>query len=649
MRDHRHIHAPRNRKKPRRRDYFAALQVGEVMDKTKLPPNLHIIPYRQGIAEYAALVRKEIHERKDTDVVLAVDLPHGLEKEVMAAVKALPRASIVVDQLFRGIPVIPTSAPIEAVRSFQETGVDLKFIDTSLPVTGNLDDYRYFIDQCRLSGVTTVIKNAEYYGISPDDLLKSWIDTLQSGESDNGFCHLPERAAEICAAPFSDTCISPYLRTRLQYMALQLDKILENGTEVVLVCSLSHVAGIRHFLNTPHDPVDDSYIVPARVCAVGEEDILQISDEIPYFMYLYELYRDTPVDREKWITNAYCGTGGRMNTPDTLMRLHRYAYNLALTDKEIYPDIYNLVASAKYCATDDYAYEVYRLLKSYPPQKNIKSECSLLKIVDYNFQPLQSTRYLSLRVTVFNESPKVRRIRERLKRTSSFGYYRFTRSPQSLQDEREFMHYMTSRFVALRPSEENYLVHEFVSGFCDGLDIRETIRNKPFNRICVREQAGENRACYVLDYRGVAPDVQGNVPDEEKNVLSFMKAPDTQARFCSSRIFLDKNYPWVGFAAAYKNHYRCGVMVTFCGQSIDPVPLMDELIQSRPLQSAVQIGIRHAKQVFVFTDSPGEIEGTFPNERGIRVLPTGALPAPVFTKMHEFDIVCNRYDNRRGD
>ena len=611
------------------------------MNTTKIPHNLHIIPYRQGLAEYAAQVRKEIRDRKDQDFILAVDLPHGLEKEVMAATKNLPRASVIVDQLFRGIPVIPTSAPIEAVRSFQETGIDLKFIDTSLPVAGNMDDYRYFIDQCRHAGISAVIKNAEDYGISPDDLLKSWIDTLGNRDTSDGFCHLPEVVGEITTAPFSTTCISPYLKTRLQYMALQLDDLLESGTEVVLVCSLSHASGIRHFLNEPQEPVDDSYVVPARTCAIGEEDLLQISPEIPYFMYLYELYRDTPVDREKWITGAYCGTDTTLPSPNTVRMLHRYAYNLALADHEIFPDLYDLVAAAKYCATDDYAYAVYRLLTSYLPSKDTMSECVVHKIRDYNFLPLGSIRHLKIHTSVFHESQAIRKIRRKLNRSSSSGYYRFTRSPHSIQAEREFMNYMKTRFTALQPSEENYSVHEFVSGFCEGLDLRETIQNRPFNRIYVREQAVENRACYVLDYRRVALTRQGRLSADDKKITTF--------QFCSSKIFLDKNYPWVGFAATDKNHYSCGVMVAFAGQNLDPVPLMDELRYSHPLESAVHMGMQHAQQVFVFTDSPEEINGKFPHKKSVRVLPTSAIPALVFTKMHEFDIECNRYDNRRGD
>lgn len=620
------------------------------MDKINLKEKLHVIPYLPGIAEYAAKVRKEILDRKDTNFILAVDLPHGLEQEVMTATKNLPRISVIIDQLFRGIPIIPTSAPVEAVRTFQETGIDLKFIDTSLPVTGNMDDYRYFIDQCRSAGVEKVIKNAEHYGIAPDDLLKSWVESLGSTANPNGFIHLADRAEKDHTIPYSDDNVSPYLRTRFQYMACRLHELLKTGTDVVLVCSAAHVNGILHFLDEPPVTVDDSFVVPTRICAIGERDLLQLTPEIPYFMYLYELYRDLPVDREKWIAGTYCDASSALLAPDTITTIHQFAHSLALTDKELFPDLYNLVASAKYCEDDTFAYVVYELLKSYPPSENISSECSMLNIRDYNFQPLAPSRYLSLKVSVFNDSPRIQKIRKKLLRNScSTGYFRFTRSAESIREELEFMKYMKARFTAFQYSEENYEVSEFASGFGEGIDIRETIRQKHTGRIYIREPVMENRTCYVLDFR------TAHIPPRQTGTGTSGGSPTVQVpldpgtRFCSSKIFLDKNYPWVGFASSENNHYTCGLMLAFAGPTDDPIPMMDELSYSRPLQSAVQVAMKYAKQVFVFTDSPGEIESKSSEKRSMRILPTRAIPPEILRKAHEFDITCHRYDNRRGD
>ena len=390
---------------------------------------LHILPYVPGIAEYAAQVRKEILDRKDSDFTLAIDLPHGLENQVITAAKMLPKVSVIADQLFRGIPIIPTSAPIEAVRSFQESGIDMRFIDTSLPVTGNLDDYRYFTDQCRLSGVESVLKNAEYYGISPKDILRSWVEALQGENNPGGFSHLPELATDLMRSRKSDDRISAYLQTRLQYMAIQLKELLSHDIDVVLVCSASHVNGILHFLNVPLEPVDDTFVVPSRICAVSEEDILKISPEVPFFMYLYELFRDTPVEREKWISHAYCGTDRTDIPADTIRVTHQYGYNLALTDKELYPDIYNLVAAAKYCVDDNYAVRVFQKLKSYPPNERTSSECLVKNLYDYNFMPLGNRRSLTLTVSAFYDSPAISKLRRKIFRPPrSVCYSRWTRT-----------------------------------------------------------------------------------------------------------------------------------------------------------------------------------------------------------------------------
>jgi len=616
----------------------------------KMHEKLHILPYVPGIAEYAAQVRKEILDRKDSDFILAIDLPHGLENQVITAAKMLPKASVIVDQLSRGIPIIPTSAPVEAVRSFQESGIDMRFIDTSLPVTGNLDDYKYFIDQCRLSGVESVLKNAEYHGISPNDILRSWFESLQRENNPAGFTHFPGLTFDQIRSQAFDDRISPYLQTRLQYMAIQLKELLSHNIDVVLVCSVSHINGILHFLDAPLEQVDDSYIVPSRICAVSEEDILKISPEIPFFMYLYELYRDTPVEREKWISHAYCGTDRKDIPADKIRVTQRYGYNLALTDKELYPDIYNLLAAAKYCVDDDYAVRVYQKLKSYPPNERTSSECTVKSLYDYNFLPLGNRRSLTLKVSVFYDSPEISKIRRKIFRQKrATCYSRFTRTLSSIQAELDFMKYMKSRFTALQESSEEYCVQEFVSGFYDGVDIRETIRNKPFGKIYVRKPAVENCVSYVIDYRTAAISVMGQEPAVNKKSGSLQISLDNRTRFCKEKIFFDKNYPWVGLVASQHYHYITGVMVAFAGVKDDPIPMMDELSYSRPLESAVKLGTKYAKQVFVFTDSPEEIVMSVPEKKRVKVLPCAAIPPVIYEKLREFDIEYWRSDDKRGD
>ncbi len=112
---------------------------GERMIK-QCPERIFPLHYVPGIAEYASQVRDEIRKRAGSDFLIAVDLPAGYEAMVIDAVQKLPEVSIIVDEIGKGIPVIPTSPPVEAVRSYQEQGLDLGFIAPSLPVVGNSDE-----------------------------------------------------------------------------------------------------------------------------------------------------------------------------------------------------------------------------------------------------------------------------------------------------------------------------------------------------------------------------------------------------------------------------------------------------------------------------------------------------------------------------
>jgi hypothetical protein len=90
-------------------------------------------------------------------------------------------------------------------------------------------------------------------------------------------------------------------------------------------------------------------------------------------------------------------------------------------------------------------------------------------------------------------------------------------------------------------------------------------------------------------------------------------------------------------------------MVAFVGIKDDPIPMMNELSYSRPLESAVNLGAKYARQVFVFTDTPKEILLAEPDKKRVKVLPCAAIPPVIYEKMREFDIDYYRSDDKRGD
>jgi len=615
------------------------------MKQEEKKPNLYIIPYIPGYAEYAARVREEILKRKDSDFVIAVDLPRGLETLVLEATKKLPEASVLVDPLMRGIPIIPTSAPIEAVRSYLEYGLDIRFINTTLPVIGNLDDYRHFVNSCDTYGLEEVLRDPEKYGIPIEDVSKSWISSEAEKNYTAPFVHLPSIAAT--ADEFDPEKHSSYELTRLQYMAMGIKELLKEGNDILLVCSSIHAPGILHYLECEISPIDDRYMIASRICAVSEDDMVQLTHEIPFMVYLYELYRGTPVDRMEWLRSIFSCTDYKYLMAGDAKDSTIYSCKLALTDQQIYPDIYNIVASAKYVVDDGYAIAVFDRARSYPPNKDKESEVSILDLIDYNLKSLGNTRVLKLkRSLIDNPGYHRRKWRKREKQLRRVGYSRWTRTPESIINEREFIHYITSRFTFKEPSEDQFTAEECICGLGEGFDVRETIRNWNTRKIYVKEPVMENTACYVMDYRLFN---QKRLSGSAQ--VSLAGSPDTQSALDGylGNIFYDRYYPWIGLAWSKGNHFDAAVMVAFSKLAVPSTQIFCDIRSSDPLKSAVEAGLKHTKTVFVFTDSPQELNGIEAGPDRIKVLPTRTIPYSVFEKMSQFDIACMRYDNKRGD
>ena len=494
-----------------------------------IPRNLTLLPYVPDLAEYAVQVRSEITRRQKSDFIIAVDLPRGLENQVLAASKCLPEVSIVLDELNRAIPILPTSAPIEAVRSFQEYGFDLNFIDASLPVTGSTAEYQAFIRLCQQFGAANVVRNPDLYGLPAKEIFSSWLSTWVDQKVTPVYAHSPVITGSACIPGYHPDEASPYFRTRLQCMSGNVRKLLDEGTEVLLVCAQNHVAGILHYLGQDLPDIDDSFHVPARRCSIKQDDVLGITLEVPYFMYLYNLYRDEVLNREQWIREMYADATEGKSFPDKVRSILKYAYNLALADSDIFPDFYNLVASAKFVVDDDYAIKVHDKARSYPPNEDTISDFRVKKMYDYNFIPLGNQRSLTLKSKILD--PDKRRndwVRGSESSPKKGSYTRFTRTDESLQNEREFMKYMTTRFTAYQPSKENCDPHRFACGLSEGIDIRETLRQGYPRKLYIREPVREMCACYIMDYR------------DEQEIAS------QEDLWYYGAFFFDKNYEWIG-------------------------------------------------------------------------------------------------------
>lgn len=609
-------------------------------------PNLTIIPYIADYVEFAARTREEILQRKGSDFIVAVDLPQGLEDQILKAVQCLPETSLLIDALRRTILITPTSAPIEAIRSFLEYGYEMHCIDASLPVTGNVSEYEYFIQMCKLHGPDKVINQPGQFGISKDDIFHVWAGTVLGNISGTpAFFSLPQRSTPQDCPPFDMALHSRYQITRLQCMAMHLKKLLDRGLEIVFVCSYENVNGILSFLSSELPSFDDSYHLPVKMCRVPETMLYTISREIPFLMYTYELYRDTPFEREKWIRHLFTENCGSVSSQQITGAIE-YAFRLALADYQVFPDLYNVTAAAKYFMDDSSALKVYEKAISYPPSRNLTSNCTFKSIVDYNFNPFSETRVLTLKSSVVNKPTKLINSRSKKRWSSSSKYDRFTRSNRSLKAELDIMKYVTSLFKSVKISEHETMPVPFTCGLQNGIDYRQTIRHHHLGRVFVKQPVPENNSCYIFDFRSKEERIK---PIEiDSGPFHFLI---TTAEFdgIPTNIFFDKNYPWIGTALHAGYHYTPKVMVAFMNLPFSPTKIFDRISYSNPLASSVHLGMEYAKQVFVFSDYAEELHNIhYPRDR-LKIFPLDVLPKTILDKMRTFDITGYRYNDRPGD
>ncbi len=569
-----------------------------------VPKNLHCIPYIRGIPEYAIEVRKKVKDLKNQNFVVAVDLPHSLEEEVLKAVKRLPRISLIVDPLNRAIPIIPSCASIEAVRSYLEFGTALQFIDTSLPITGKMKEWKRFISLYQKFGAKEVISKAEGYGIDLPKLFHS--GNTYGKKQQSYFYHLPGRIGSINYSNLQSPLISAYIDARQRYMAMRLNELLKEDKEILFICAISHFKNVLKYLHEPEESFDDTFYVPTVICNVKEEDVVKISPEVPYFMYQYDIFRDNEVAREKWMLDLYSDEG-RENSVDIKETID-YSMKLALTDGQLYPDLYNIVSASLFCGDNTYARRILKRARSYPGADR-ESNCTISTYFDYDFNPLKSQRILIIPSEEESHLPHGITSAPRLHRKRS-GIKYFERTHESKHHELEFMNYLKSRYLDLKPSEE-YETEEFHCGLKDGFEPRITTRYQHLDKIFVKQNKVTNGAVYVVNF--------GGVPDW--------------------RVFFDTNYVLVGSAKKNpdnKNTWVC--FTTFSDPPESAENLLEYIDLSQPLLSCMDLALAFSKNVYLFTDRFDERAYYGTKQKNIKVFSLSKIPRKLRETMRCFDV-----------
>jgi hypothetical protein len=173
--------------------------------------------------------------------------------------------------------------------------------------------------------------------------------------------------------------------------------------------------------------------------------------------------------------------------------LARYTRNLALASGQLVVDLFDLLAAARGCVSENYAWELHRLAIAYPWQRHVATDLPTARIrADELYDGVRRLRLF--RRQRRPKRPDWRSLLGKGRRSERWAGEWLegfdaeaicSYPPEDLLVE-NFGRYLQSRGKSV-PSEERSRTVPFTTSVLDGIDVRETIRNWHDGRIMVRE------------------------------------------------------------------------------------------------------------------------------------------------------------------
>lgn len=249
---------------------------------------------------------------------------------------------------------------------------------------------------------------------------------------------------------------------------------------------------------------------------IAPESLGDVLQDCPWLQERYERWREAPAgeavpDRRRWMAELwkeaaenYRAIYGGEILPWQRAQSTRFLERLVLSDLELVPSLFDLVAAARGVIDDNLAYEIWRLGTSYPYQQAREGETPL-ELESWEVFP--HTRRLRLRQRY--ELEKRRRAPRAWKRrpgrapeawAAQLGGDAICSYPPEDVVIEDFGRFLRQRAVTML-GEERSRVEPFTSSLLDGVDVRETIRRWHEGRIYVRETekvTGEAGAVVVI-------------------------------------------------------------------------------------------------------------------------------------------------------
>lgn len=464
----------------------------------------HFFPVVPGRMEFAEEVRRAI--LRERPQVIAVELPSTLGASFLSAVERLPELSIILYSMKREemvyVPVEITDPFVEAIRSAQEIGAEVFFVDPDVGDRPHLNDlypdsyairrigWTRYVEQYRAhpQASTPDIRNhaagiawklqscdptAEVLVVISLNLVDSVIEAVQSPQDE----------------PFSQT------RREIQVMNLHPDCLAEVLTEFPFLQSVYEARryGIPSIQEDEGDIVwrtarhVDHHAGEGAVAPSSVEAGMPASPEQCRFMDRQRLNFRLFAEAEKRYEKST-----REKVSHWQRRLFAtYSRNLTLIQNGLIAGLFDQTVAARSIVDDNFAWELWALGSSHSGQK----ETSDVETVNISGDELyRHMKRIRLRRRLPREKARVRPggLKERKKEKIPGEWADEFRGrgicsypPEDIVIENYGLFLKKKGKSVL--SEERSRTEPFSTSLLDGIDIRETLRNWHEGRLYVRE------------------------------------------------------------------------------------------------------------------------------------------------------------------
>ncbi len=428
---------------------------------------LRYFPVVPGRLEFAVEVRRRI--LADRPAIVAVELPWMLQKAYLRAIERLPEMSVIAypdgadDDAAIYVTVEPADPFIEAIRSAQEIGSTVIFLEPDVAEKPHIDDAYPDPYALRQIGYERYI---EAYRQHPQRITE---------ETD---LHAAGVAWKLQGAdPLANTLV---------------------------VLSLNLLDPLLIAMEVPQDPpAERNKGFEVEVINPHPDCLAEITAEYPYLQDRYEFYRldgkdDAAVDRPR-VQLALLRDAEKqyeINTGEKVphwarIALAKYARKLAHTAGMLIPGVFDLTIAAQSIVDDNFGWETWRMANRYLTQQ---SSCELETVNLSGEEVWLHTKKLRLRRRLPNAKQRLRpaglkpRKKEKFagewaKETNGSAICSYPPEDFVIENYGRFLKKQAKSIV----SEERARVEPFSTSLLDGVDIRETIRNWHERKIYVRK------------------------------------------------------------------------------------------------------------------------------------------------------------------